>query len=407
MTVLVLILISLQFVSGQNYELVILDFDQKTESGAYSVNSSGFTVGYKFIEDNAKPYLWSPSRGYMELGTPDSTIPNGSAYAINDLFDVVGTFGSVIDKPYRINNGVATTWIFDPNSNDFITSTIGTRPSQARAINNNGDVAGSEGSGNYGYIRDIYTMNGYNVPMTLSYCYSINEQGNAVGTHYSYYSRTFAPLYVKKETNGTRTLISGDVIFQAYPSSGGFKINNNNQVVGVTAGSSFYWEPENGSFTVFSQGIQFYSINNNGFIVGTSNGLAHIWKKVGNQFEATDLNKLKGSSNEFILEKAYDINDKGQIVGQGIGTNGIRSAFMLTPSTPAPRMLALLPDRQIEFTWQTKADHVYSFRFSEDLKYWFSYPDLYLADSTTNISVFFPTDEFEKIFIDIRDLTPE
>jgi hypothetical protein len=132
-----------------------------------------------------------------------------------------------------------------------------------------------------------------------------------------------------------------------------------------------------------------------------------MWKNVAGQFVATDLNKFVGTSTGVILEKAFDINDKGQIVGQCLGTNGVRSAFMLTPSTPAPRLLTLRPDRQLELSWKTKAGHVYAFRFSEDLKSWISHPDLYYAESTTNVPVLFSVDDLQKVFIDVRDLTPE
>ena len=53
----------------------------------------------------------------------------------------------------------------------------------------------------------------------------------------------------------------------------------------------------------------------------------------------TDLNSLIPSG--WILEVANAINDNGQIVGQGINSQGQSDAFLLTP-VPEPGTLALL-----------------------------------------------------------------
>jgi hypothetical protein len=54
----------------------------------------------------------------------------------------------------------------------------------------------------------------------------------------------------------------------------------------------------------------------------------------------TDLNNLVSSISGWILSWAYDINNKGQIVGVGYH-NGDQRGFLLTP-VPEPSTLLLL-----------------------------------------------------------------
>jgi probable HAF family extracellular repeat protein len=74
------------------------------------------------------------------------------------------------------------------------------------------------------------------------------------------------------------------------------------------------------------------SINNEGEVVGVSFSdtfaRAFVWK----DGVMTDLNTLIPSSSGWVLVSANNVNDMGQIVGNGF-LNGSLHAFLLTPST--------------------------------------------------------------------------
>lgn len=70
------------------------------------------------------------------------------------------------------------------------------------------------------------------------------------------------------------------------------------------------------------------AINNHGAIVGKSGGRAVLWKNG----RIRDLNDLIPKDSGWTLVEAHDINDKGQIVGDGRkGDGGELRAFLLTP----------------------------------------------------------------------------
>jgi probable HAF family extracellular repeat protein len=83
-----------------------------------------------------------------------------------------------------------------------------------------------------------------------------------------------------------------------------------------------------------------YAINDSGMVTGwseTSNGSIHatLW----NGTTATDLNSFLGASATkagWVLERAYDINGNGWIVG-----GAHNSGFLLTPAVPEPETYAL------------------------------------------------------------------
>ncbi len=413
MSVLMALFVSVASLSAQMHELIVLDADATTESGAYGINSYGYVVGYKKVAGAARPYLWTPSRGYLQLPTPGE-VPSqsGIAYAINDYFDIVGTYGTFASDPHHMSGTTrGSYWVFDWNAGDYVTGTLYTYGSNARDINKDDKVACATTAISSGSVYDVYdpynTYQEYELASPYSTCFGINDQGNIAGMHYSSYKGAFVPLFVRRAAGTTPTVISSEYVFPSQQTGAGLKVNTNNEVVGMMNGVGFYWVPEKSQFVTFNNS-QCFGINDLGVIVGTSNNIACMWKKGANgSFIMTDLNSLVTSRSGIVLEQAFDINEKGQVVGQCMDTNtGIRSAFLLTPAKRAPRCLKQASDNQLEFNWLVEEGHTYAFRFSEDLKTWESYPDLYYADTGTNISVFFPRDEMQKAFIDIMDTTP-
>jgi probable HAF family extracellular repeat protein len=136
--------------------------------------------------------------------------------------------------------------------------------------------------------------------------------------------------------------------FYAYP----LGINNQGQIVGYadkddpnsehTVGAAFLYE--NGAITelvdLTSRSADPIGINNHGHIVGKAilGGKARAYIYRDDIF--TDLNSLIDPNSGWVLELANDINDKGQIVGDGI-FNGEFRVFRLDP-IPEPSTFALL-----------------------------------------------------------------
>ncbi len=403
-----LLIISLQGATNDQFELVILD-SSTNESGAYGINNHGFVSGYRFENGKATPYIWSPSGGYLSLPQlQDSVTDTGIAYAINDNFEIGGTYGQYSSgaNVYRMGAGTAVVWVFDLEVDDFVPYHIADPGSMVRDISEVGEVAGQESY--RAFTRDIYnTANGYSSTLQESICFGINDHGNATGYFISdTFTTTFSPMYIRRESNGSYSRISGASLFgnRPYGVSAGTKINAKNQIVGIGVSGGFYWEPETGSNSFFGSSTACYDINNLSSIVGMTNNRACIWKKnPSGSFSATDLNNLITDTN-IVLEKAFGINTHGQIAGLCLNrTTGVRRAFMLTPAKGV--QLKLTPSQnELRLCWPSIPDHLYSIRISRDLSEWISLPEYYHAEDLESW-VLVPTDE-EKMFFQVFDLTP-
>ncbi len=86
---------------------------------------------------------------------------------------------------------------------------------------------------------------------------------------------------------------------------------------------AFLWE--NGTMTYLGLGDA-RAINDSGQVVGSSGVNAFLWQNS----TMTDLNTLISTDSGWVLIKATDINEIGQIVGSGM-INGENHGFLLTP----------------------------------------------------------------------------
>jgi uncharacterized protein (TIGR03437 family) len=292
-------------------------------SRAYGINASGQVVGFSnTVEGKMHAFLWNGT-ALRDLGTlPGSSESFG--YAINDLGQIVGSssnLGSVKPRAFLWqNNQMTDIGEFSP-----------------RAINKNGDIAGSlqvkrnniEWNEHAclrrnGTLTDLGTLGG-----NFSYAYSINDAAQVVGISGT---RDDASTRAVLWNNGAITDLGtlGGLNSQAYA------IGNGGQVVGFAGlpdelphAALFTLNGSGGiasktDIGALSGGYSYgYAANSNGQIVGT-NGHAVIWQNG----MLSDLNDALPPDSGWVLEAATAINDKGQITGWG-KYNGFTHAFLL------------------------------------------------------------------------------
>lgn len=285
-------------------------------SAAYGINDNGQVVGY-FRAANCKPisssyaFLWQNgvrkclSHPYVDWGI---------AYSINNSGQIAGVHYDLYCNPHAAlwENGTIQDICYG----------------YAKSINDNGQVVGYSSNSfaftwQNGTLQDLGTLSQHG-----SYAYSINNSGQIVGESWA----TDFPPHIRAILwqNGTMHSL-GSCDGEAYG------INDNGQIVGLAADANynsfaFLWQ--NGVMQNLVPGFA-NAINNSGQVVGqSSNRHAFLWQNGTMQ----DLGTLGGNSS-----CAYDINSKGQIVGESIGKDGLEHAVLWDPIiTPEPSSLLAL-----------------------------------------------------------------
>jgi probable HAF family extracellular repeat protein len=275
----------------------------------------------------------------------DITPPGGviaMANGLDDLDRVVGNVHLCDFVDGNCVNGRNRAFLFAQGTHTVL-GTLGGRDSQAFGINNAGQIAGwsnfSQSSDEHAFIfqNGVFEDIGTKVTDATSIAASINATGELAG---------WARPRAINGDNGAFVYSGGSFeFFQA--NSTGWDINNAGQVVGVMGGN----DDGTGRAFLFSGGVltdlgmpgsgyQYalaYALNNSGHVVGfaspsffsSSGERAFIYSSGTMQ----DLNNLIPTNSGWVLSRAVDINDAGQIVGNGF-KNGQPRAFLLTPTQP-------------------------------------------------------------------------
>ncbi|MBI4824805.1 MAG: InlB B-repeat-containing protein [Nitrospirae bacterium] len=368
------------FTSSLSYvitDIGVLPGDNRSE--AYGVNKLGQVVGISYNSaDTGKrhAFIWDRTNGIQDLG--NLGVIYSQANAINDSGQVVGYS--------RISGTTGHAFLWDRinGMQDIGTSGVS---SSANDINNSGHVVGDIGGGLWGNPFIWNEINGmrelplYAGNYTASAA-AINEAGQIVGFTSMYNcpincsdcicaNDLSGHAYVWDEINGMTDLEP----LQGYNSSNAKDINDNGLVVGDDFSSwsifsfssnqtytSFAWQKTAGIEVLFdNEPLNIRRLNNIGQIVGqasTGDGIclesgggiingdgeivvsgsssscipfenhAFVWSQDNG---VQKLNYFLPAGSPWRLEDAYEINDKGQIVGYGT-YNGERHAFLATPS---------------------------------------------------------------------------
>jgi probable HAF family extracellular repeat protein len=320
---LFVLFISADFSGAQDqYKVVDIGYllSQADMSSAKAINNRGQVAGYSFGQHTGGGYInhaifWDPVDGMIDLGTLGGSF--SGADGINDSGQVVGAADSG-DSDWH-----AFIWDRDNGMQDL--GTLGGWYSSALAINNRGQVVGrsaTDASTRFFHatywdeqtgLADLYLGGDH------EYAYGINDSGQIVGMS------SFAFLY----DSVTYEIIDIGNLGSWY--SVATNISNSGYVSGfsrlITPGPyhAFIWGEANGIEDIGTLGGDYSlanAVNDSGLVVGWSyiekncircEKRAFVWSKENGM---QDLNILINDPS-WVLEEARDINDKGQIVGNG------------------------------------------------------------------------------------------
>ncbi|MDQ3753702.1 MAG: HAF repeat-containing protein [Acidobacteriota bacterium] len=320
-----------------------------TSSAASGINNSGEVVGYSETAAGKTHAFLHIGGSLLDLGT----FGDSETYAdrITDSGIVLGHLRNASGRYRPFITSVGSP-LFDLSSLDH---SLEGPVSAASGVNNSGQVVSyrhiprDEHSGlqkraflySDHKIIDLGTFGG-----TDSFATAINDSGQVVG----YFSPTTDVVY----TPYRAFLLSGGAVIHLGNLGGRITvpvaINNVGQVVGhaqVPGGETHAFLYSSGRMRdlgTLPGGIQSfaYGINSCGRVVGASNSAAaRLRAFLYSDGKMQDLNRLIPAHSGWVLYEAREINDAGQIVGNGM-VNGQQRAFLLTPLLTPSKMISNL-----------------------------------------------------------------
>lgn len=337
--------------SARAADWTITDLGSAQSIMTMRLNDNGWIIlGNKVLAPGAGGYTAT------ELLNAQGTTGNFGLYGINNSNTVVG-----VDK----SSGPAQAFVWSAGVRTNlpgVANWAGYLYSEARGINASGEVVGNTGDG-----AAIWTPNGsggYTITQlnTNSTGTAISDAGAGLMANVNSPTAAFQTAY---STGGAATFIPERAGFR--PS--GTAINNSN----VVAGSAFYeaagyswtqtfvwqggsvsvlpvtatganWQVNTGAVSAINEKNQIVGVGS----YGPYDGRAVMWTESGTGWKETDLNTLSFAGASFgKLTTARDINEKGQILGEGdyfdkVTGSWSQRVFLLTPAIPEPETWAML-----------------------------------------------------------------
>jgi len=340
-TILGVLLASTPLVAAELYSVSDLgSLGNPRGSGASSRNNAGDAVGYAFVAGSPYVHAVLHRHGtFTDLGTLGGT--QSLARAINARGEIVGWAfpeGAATQRAVLWSGGVAT---------DL--GTLGGEVADAHDINDHGVVVGSSFNAQgleraflwNGELRDLGTLGG-----SQARAYAINNWGDIVGMSappsndrfHAFFGKAGSPLY-DLGTLGGKT-------------SHAYDVNERGHVCGW---SQLSWSPTESRGFFWADGVMKeiptaggeysagFAINDHDEVVGMTaradgQYVAFLWRTG----QLVDLNTLLPGGTGWLLVRAWDIDENGIIVGEGI-LNGESRAFVLSPSSTTSVPTASLP----------------------------------------------------------------
>jgi probable HAF family extracellular repeat protein len=267
------------------------------------INSGGILCGMSIVEGAVAHAMCANSLLTLnDIGTLGGEY--SYAWDINDQGLITGEASTAVEQVH------AFLWTSAGGMRDL--GTLGGLRSVGRSINEAGQIAGESQTQNGGThafrftevvgMVDLGTLGG-----SKSSGYGINDSGQVVGESDTGFIITTEPI------------VQGFTLFGTH---------------------AFLWTEGAGMVDLGHLGggdSQAHAINNHGVVVGTSelpNGTSHAFRWTSAE-GMVDLNTLLPSGSGWVLIEAWDVNDKGQITGDGLH-DGQGRAFRLNPQPAAP-----------------------------------------------------------------------
>lgn len=303
----------------------------------YAINETGQVAGDNQQGGSNSAFLYSGGVMNNFLSSTYSV-----AYGLNNLGHVVGFF-----DPGN-NDGLPVPFVYDgTTATNLVPGILST--GEAHGINDSGQIVGGiDFDFTAGYSPFVYNSAGNSMEIVPGIeagdtnAYAINDSGQFIvkytdhtgGTHYN--ARVYDDLTTFTEIPRVPGAESDrDVVANA--------INNQGHVTGhsdILVGSTpiphaILFDGTN--LIDLGVGAVGNGINDLDHVVGSSGSSAFLYNGVGLQ----NLTALLDSGSGWNLQRAYDINNGGQIIGTGL-FNGVEHGFLLTPNpVPVPAAVYL------------------------------------------------------------------
>ena len=286
-------------------------------SEAHGINSGGLIVGHSYVGDFVPhAFLASATLNLTDLGTLGGEF--SAATDINDQGRITGEAANAAEDRHAFVRTSA-------GMQDI--GTLGGNRSVGLSINESGQVAGEsrigpgEATRAFRFTEGAGMINLGTLPGgTSSTGNGINNSGQVVGQ--SDYGLVANPSDTALIANPRQTgsVVNPKFRFKGFPP--------------LFGPHAFLWTEGAGMRDLGHLGgtSEAMALNNNGIVVGWSmvadGGFrAFRWTEAGGMI---DLNTLLPRNSGWVLLVAWDVNDRGQITGEGLH-NGVRRAFRYNP----------------------------------------------------------------------------
>jgi hypothetical protein len=331
--------------SAKAADWTITDLGSAQSIMTMRLNDNGWIIlGNKVLAPGAGGYTAT------ELLNAQGTAGNFGLYGINNSNTVVG-----VDR----NSGPAQAFVWSAGVRTNLPEVANWDHylySEARGINASGQVIGNTGDG-----AAIWTPNGsggYAITHLDKWSTgnAISDAGvglmdlNSSTAYSSGGAATFIPARSGFTPSGTAinnsNVAAGSAFYQAagYSWTQTFVWQGSSVSVLPVTATGANWQVNTGAVSAVNEKNQIVGVGS----YGPYDGRAVMWTESGTGWKETDLNTLSFAGASFgKLTTARDINEKGQILGEGdyfdkVTGSWSQHVFLLTPAIPEPETWAML-----------------------------------------------------------------